>query len=199
MKRTSTLPITDLENKWSDLNEFYWYQRAFNDEEIEKINIIAKELPSQSGRAGREGASEIKETRSSTVRWIELNDNTAWIYQKLGEYIRVANEGVWKFNWDGHTDTIQHTEYYASAKGKYDWHIDVGNGSMSMRKISAVLLLNDGYEGGKLQIKHIGENLKGNKGDLYIFPSYLLHRVTPVLKGTRRSLVLWAGGPEPFK
>jgi len=197
MRRTSILPLTDPENKWADLNEMYWYQKSFSDEEIEIIDMLASNLPSQSGKVEESGDESVQ--RSSTIKWMKPSDNTAWLYQKLGEYINVANEAVWKFNWDGHTDTIQYTEYYASEKGKYDWHIDIGNGSMSMRKISAVLLLNDDYEGGKLQIKDIGDNLEGNKGDLYIFPSYLLHRVTPVLKGTRRSLVVWAGGPEPFK
>ena len=185
--------------KWSDLDSWYWYKNAFTDEEIEKIIKITQGFSSQTAKAGGDTTGEIKETRSSTIKWMDYNDDTAWIYQKLGEYIKSANEKVWKFNWEGHIDTLQYTEYYDSAKGKYDWHIDVGDGSMSMRKISAVLLLNDGYEGGELQIKNIGENMEGNKGDLYIFPSFLMHRVTTVTKGTRKSLVLSAGGPEPFK
>jgi PKHD-type hydroxylase len=32
------------------------------------------------------------------------------------------------------------------------------------------------------------------KGAVVMFPSYLMHRITPVTKGVRKSLVLWVGG-----
>ena len=195
MKKT-----TDIYNeRYVDLNQFYWYKKAFSDEEIEKINDIASDLEEETATAGREGSGNVIKARTSKVKWMEYNDSTAWIYQKIGELIHKANQEVWKFDWEGHTDTIQHTTYYASEGGHYDWHVDVGNGSMSMRKISAVLILNDNYEGGELQIQKIGEDLEHKKGNLFIFPSYLMHRVTPVTDGTRRSLVIWVGGPQPFK
>ena len=67
------------------------------------------------------------------------------------------------------------------------------------RKISAVVLLNDDYEGGKLEID--GKNLEGTvgAGNVIIFPSYMLHKVQEVIKGTRNSLVVWGIGEEPFK
>jgi PKHD-type hydroxylase len=37
-----------------------------------------------------------------------------------------------------------------------------------------------------------------SKGSIIIFPSHLWHRVKPVMKGTRYSLVLWNLG-NPFK
>ena len=90
--------------------------------------------------------------------------------------------------------------------GKYDWHIDVGPGSVpSMRKLSYSILLNPGeYEGGEF-ISKIGrsdiafENV-GNHGEedltgtMILFPSYLLHRISPITKGTRYALVGWAHG-----
>jgi PKHD-type hydroxylase len=36
------------------------------------------------------------------------------------------------------------------------------------------------------------------KGSVILFPSFTMHRVTPVTKGVRRSLVLWVGG-EAYK
>jgi len=195
MKKTVDIDYT----KYVDLNEWYWFKSVFNDEEIEKIEKIAENIESQDGRAGREGGARVDGVRTSKIKWLMSNEETAWIYQKLGECIAKANEECWKFNWEGQTDDIQYTEYYATEKGHYDWHVDVGNGTMSMRKMSAVLLLNDDYEGGDLQIKSVGENLEKGKGNLFIFPSYLTHRVTTVTKGIRKSLVIWAGGPEPFK
>ena len=185
--------------RYTDLNQFYWYASAFTDEEIESIEKLVNGLQFHYGEAGREGEAPKEGVRTSKIKWLDPTPETRWIYQKLGNYIAEANDNVWNFNWEGHTDEIQYTEYYSSEKGKYDWHVDVGNGSMSMRKISAVLLLNDDYEGGDLQIKHVGEELDKTKGNLFIFPSYLMHRVTTVTKGVRKSLVIWAGGPEPFK
>ena len=74
-----------------------------------------------------------------------------------------------------------------------------------VRKISVSAILNEDYEGGELQFKTLTPmgkvqiaTVKGNKGDVIVFPSYINHRVTPVTKGTRYSVVAWYGGP-PFK
>ena len=34
------------------------------------------------------------------------------------------------------------------------------------------------------------------RGTLVAFPSYVMHRVTPVTSGTRKSLVAWVAGPK---
>jgi PKHD-type hydroxylase len=57
------------------------------------------------------------------------------------------------------------------------------------------------YEGGDLEIWQGGEvrdKTPRGSGIVIIFPSYMMHRVTPVTKGVRRSLVLWVGG-EHYK
>ena len=87
--------------------------------------------------------------------------------------------------------------------GKYDWHMDVGPGPVpSMRKLSYSILLNAGeYEGGELAF-HTGRTMeppsgqteKGALGSMILFPSYLVHRVLPMTKGTRYAMVGWAHG-----
>ena len=87
--------------------------------------------------------------------------------------------------------------------GKYDWHMDVGPGSApSMRKLSYSILLNAGeYEGGELAF-HTGRTMKPDPGQTssdyvgaaFVFPSYLVHRVLEVTKGTRYALVGWIHG-----
>ena len=84
--------------------------------------------------------------------------------------------------------------------GKYDWHMDVGPGPVpSMRKISYSILLNPGeYEGGELCL-YGGEKpevMKKTQGTLVMFPSYVLHEVTPVTKGERITLTYWMVGPK---
>ena len=82
----------------------------------------------------------------------------------------------------------------------YDWHVDTGSAYLKQkeRKISFSLILNDNYEGGELEFKNSDENisLDLNKGDMVTFPSFLEHRVKPVLNGTRISLVGWMLGPK---
>ena len=93
--------------------------------------------------------------------------------------------------------------------GKYDWHIDVGPGAVpSMRKLSYSILLNPGeYEGGEfiskigrldVAFEGTGDTKQDLTGTMILFPSYLLHRIAEVSKGTRYSLVLWSLG-QPFK
>ena len=89
--------------------------------------------------------------------------------------------------------------------GKYDWHVDLGPGPVpSMRKLSYSILLNPGeYEGGEFVSKvgrkdvifedqqKLPEELPGT---MILFPSYILHRISEVTKGTRYSMVGWAHG-----
>ena len=96
-------------------------------------------------------------------------------------------------------EKIQYAEYHDADQGFYDWHIDV-TPTKSRRKLSIVVQLSDPseYDGGELQIQTgllepvtIGKT----KGLAVVFPTYLLHRVTPVTRGVRRSLVCWIDGP----
>lgn len=83
---------------------------------------------------------------------------------------------------------------------EYDWHLDLGPGSAALRKLSVSVLLSDpdDYEGGDLEIRGT-QKIDRTQGTLVVFPSYILHRVTPVISGCRRSLVVWAIGAKPFR
>ena len=98
-------------------------------------------------------------------------------------------------NWSGWSEELQYTEYHASKKGHYDWHQDVGDATMANRKMSITLLLSDNHEGGNLEIWNTSAGqLPQKAGNVVCFPSYMLHRVAPVTKGTRQSIVMWVGG-----
>ena len=84
----------------------------------------------------------------------------------------------------------------------YGWHADIGPGLLSKRKISITVQLSepDEYEGGDMEVFK-GGSMKGpfdqaprKAGCVFIFPSFMMHRVAPVTKGTRKSFVLWLGG-----
>ena len=110
-----------------------------------------------------------------------------------------ANNSLWHFDLISVDEKIQYTEYYDTADGHYTWHQDIGGGSASKRKISITVQLSDPeeYEGGDLEMWQGGEAIVKSErgaGVVFIFPSYMMHRVTKVTKGTRRSFVLWVGG-----
>jgi hypothetical protein len=99
-----------------------------------------------------------------------------------------------------HTEPVQLSEYQVG--DEYDWHLDLGPGPASRRKLSLSVQLTEPneYEGGDLEIKGV-HNIPAlrKRGSVIIFPSFLLHRVTPVTRGVRRSLVAWVPGEKPFR
>ena len=97
-------------------------------------------------------------------------------------------------------ENLQYTVYDGKEGGHYDWHIDYGRNSHKPRKISLSVQLSDPshYEDCDLQFQ-IGSGVTTaprTRGTVIAFPSFFLHRVTPVTAGVRKSLVLWATGPE---
>tara|TARA_R100001443_G_scaffold2263_3_gene7622 strand:+ start:535 stop:1074 length:540 start_codon:yes stop_codon:yes gene_type:complete len=177
-----------------DITAYYWFKEAFSKEEIKKVYELAKEYPEQ--EATTFGADD--DYRRSKISWMGLDDKTGWIYQKLINCMAEANNEEFGFDWTGATEAIQFTTYDAGDKGHYDWHMDVIPSNQN-RKISAVVLLNDDYEGGNLQIEGKDLTETVGAGNVIIFPSYLLHKVEEVTKGTRNSLVIWGVGQEAFK
>jgi len=111
----------------------------------------------------------------------------------------LANHSIFKYN-------IQELESVKILKygvgGKYKWHTDSGAKETSTRKLTAIVQLSDetNYEGGDLEFGITDETGKNNytakktRGSITIFPAFLSHRVTPITKGTRHSLITWMLG-----
>tara|TARA_Y100000592_G_scaffold100993_1_gene184367 strand:- start:2493 stop:3113 length:621 start_codon:yes stop_codon:yes gene_type:complete len=141
--------------------------------------------------------------RSSKVKWLPKSAAFKVLYENIAERVLASNNENWFFDLHSMHEDIQYTEYHATEKGHYNWHIDLGPGFASLRKISLTINLSDPneYEGGVLEFD-IGGKVKTygprEQGAICLFPSYLPHRVTPVTKGIRKSLVLWVGG-KPFR
>ena len=62
--------------------------------------------------------------------------------------------------------------------------------------MSMSILLNNDYTGGELEIKESPDKIPNTMGTIIVFPSYFMHRVKPIKRGTRYSLVAWFGGPK---
>ena len=190
-----TYPIIE-----NDPQNYYYFEDGFSKEELKKIEKGVARLPLNT--ATTVGGLNI-DTRTSRVKWVPQENNWAWLYEKLADYALQANDSLWNFNLHTLPEQIQYTEYLGSKNGKYEWHQDIGPGMLSWRKVSITVQLSepDEYEGGDLQMFQGGEykeqnfiNAPRKAGCVFIFPSYMLHRVTPVTKGIRKSFVLWSGG-----
>ncbi len=197
--------------KENDPQQWYWFQEGLTKQEVDKVIMLASELPIERATTLNSEGVDVEQNdpdgvRSSMVKWIPPTYEWDWLYKKMIEMAEEANDELWNFDLVSADESIQYTEYYANEKGHYDWHQDVGPGEhASKRKISITLQLSedDEYEGGELQISGGGDGngilaasqtCPRGKGVGVLFPSYMMHRVSEVTKGTRRSLVLWVGG-----
>jgi PKHD-type hydroxylase len=180
-----------------DQTQYYWFETGFTQEEVERIINLASVYTEQDATiiGNSEGVEEA--IRKSKVRWLPNNSSWAWIYDRIAAMSVEANNALWHFDLHSIIDDIQFTEYEAGG-GHYDWHVDIGPSTISHRKISIVVQLSDeeAYAGGNLELMPGNHSfaVPRKKGAVAIFPSFMLHRVTPVTEGLRQSLVLWVGG-----
>ena len=204
----------------------FWYFKSaltpkFCDDVI-KYGLSKNEEMAQTGnikkKLNKEEIKTMKQVRNSDIAWLD----DLWIYKEIHPYVDKANEKAgWNFQWD-FSESCQFTKYKLNQY--YDWHCDSYskpfnqpnniNKHGKIRKLSVTCQLTDGseYEGGELEFdfrdydpskrdesKHL---IKAKeilpKGSIVVFPSHLWHRVKPVRKGIRYSLVLWNIG-YPFK
>ena len=153
------------------------------------------------------GPVDEKNVRKSDVVWV----HDQWVYDLVFPYMVNANERAgWKYNIVA-AESCQVTRY--TKDGFYSWHKD-GMGSHNevidepgnkflhgnTRKLSMSIVLSDDYEDGNFEIRELLSKDKVprlKEGSIIVFPSFMEHRVTPVTKGTRYSLVAWFVGP-PF-
>lgn len=188
-------------------SDWWVYQKAIPKETCDKIIEFPKDKWEKASVGGDniepEDGFVIEEIRKSDVVWCDEKD----VYEMAWSYVQNANEHAkWKFQLDS-VQCMQITRYKEG--DFYDFHID-GNGTTremkdrksttygKTRKLSMTIVLNDDYEGGEFEFLSMGGQLiKEKMGTVIVFPSYIQHRVRPVTKGTRYSLVVWFCG-EPF-
>lgn len=167
---------------------------AISEEKIDRIIEIGESYPPVKGTVFKDDVED--KIRTSTVRWI----NNHSVRDLLWEYVKESNIRAFGFDVYNFAE-LQFTEYHASEGGHYDWHHDVDwqGETPSDRKLSITVQLSDPseYTGGDFQFNECETPANAReKGTILVFPSYLQHRVTPVLSGTRKSLVAWFHGPR---
>ena len=207
-----------------NLQNYYWYfvnalphsmcDQIIKHAEKKKLEIASIGGLSNTINEEKKLTKEKNKIRNSNIVWLD----DRWIYNEIHPYIHNANKNSgWNFQWDW-SESCQFTIY--KKKQFYDWHCDSWdsvynrpenlNEHNKIRKLSVTVSLSDPkeYSGGLLQfdfrnsregkpvIRDAIEILP--KGSICVFPSFVWHRVTPVTKGTRKSLVIWNLG-YPFK
>jgi len=149
---------------------------------------------------GKPGGGVDTKKRTTTISWIPFKEMQP-MYNQINEFIQKANRNHFGFGDIQITEQAQFTEYPEG--GFYDWHMDTDvnmKHEPPVRKISMTLLLSpeNQFEGGDLELMAPGKRVKLKQGHAIIFASFLNHRVAPVTRGVRQSLVMWFGG-KPFK
>lgn len=174
----------------------YW-ENGFTSEECDEIIKIGNE---KILRTATIISGELSKVRTSETSWIYPTDDAKWIFNKISYIITSLNNEYFKFDLFGLIEGFQFTKYIEPG-GKYAKHVDSAFG-IAPRKLSLTLQLSDpkDYVGGDLKLHYQAKALtmRKDRGFISVFPSYTLHEVTPVTKGTRYSLVCWVSGP-PFR
>ena len=180
-----------------------------------KADTHREELTDEERKAGKTPRYGLSSARDSNIAWAD-NQN---LYDIVFPIMWHANEAAgWNFDIQA-CETPQITQYKVGQY--YKWHNDGPSDSLSVykeeqvgkdkpllldkvRKLSMTILLNEDYKGGQFQIRSWGRNNKpkittipiSSRGSIVVFPSFLYHRVKPVTKGIRYSMVAWFLGPH---
>ena len=174
----------------------------FTPDQCQQIIDCGRRQPPQKAQVGmnKPGSGLDTKKRITTISWIPFKEMQP-MYDDLNMFIQKANRNHFGFGDIQITEQAQFTEYPEG--GFYDWHMDTDvnmKHEPPVRKISMTLLLSpeNQFEGGDLELMAPGKRVKLKQGHAIIFASFLNHRVAPVTRGVRQSLVMWFGG-EPFK
>lgn len=178
---------------------FAWWEGAFTDQELDWLQEKAIRAEQQAQVGGGSQGDDLNRIRRSKVSWLNKNQDTTWVFERLSDVVSSLNAQYFRLDLTGFGEAIQLTNYDQSDHGMYGWHQDYGGRISPSRKLSVVLQLTDParYEGGNLQVLTSGEpqTIRKQRGLIAAFPSYTLHQVTPVMQGSRQSLVAWITGP----
>ena len=173
--------------------------KIFTNQELNEIVTQADQVKKVSSTVS---SGAVSDYRVCDIAWLEsdeIESDFDWIYATLADAISQANNEHFQFDLT-YLTALQYTVYNGNDHSNYQKHLDVGR-QFPNRKLSFSVQLSDDaeYTGGDLRfhyIKNQPEVAPREKGTVVFFPSWIVHDVTPVTQGTRRSLVGWVNGPN---
>jgi PKHD-type hydroxylase len=186
---------------------FWLFEDAFDRSECDRLVALGEEVAAGAEDGTIEGMEDPGELRDSRIAWLGRNSETEWAYDRLEAIGAVANE-TWALETEGIVEDLQYTKY-DTVGSHYTWHHDGLERGVDDRKLSLVLQLSEAeeYRGADLEFLEVAVDyddaeLAGfrsrcrRRGTVVAFCSFEYHRVTPLERGLRRSLVAWVSGPR---
>jgi PKHD-type hydroxylase len=171
---------------------------AFTPAECDRITALAD--AARLADAGLVGGVANHNLRRADIAWLDEVEGAEWVMGRILDLVREANRAAFDFELRDFSESAQVARYGAERAGHFGWHSDIGDGPLARRrKLTMVVQLSDpgAYEGGVLELMPDSHVRAANdaQGSATLFPSFVLHRVTPVTRGARHSLTIWAHGP----
>lgn len=181
--------------------EYVVVDGVFSNDELAAIrNLWNPEKVYDSLLNSTEGNQQDQNLRKSSLNLLLPDEKMNWIFERIARAAIEQNTHWFNFELSGLNEGLQLAKY--DQTDQFNWHMDYGGALASTRKLSVSVQLSESeaYEGGDLQFmindKHY--NMPRAAGTVIVFPSYMVHRVTPITSGTRMSLVGWVHG-TPFR
>ena len=171
---------------------------AFTQAECDRIIALARSEPLDEAGLVRNTADH--NIRRAELAWLDDRAGAGWVMERIIALVARANREGFDFALTEFAESAQVARYGAEREGHFDWHSDIGAGAVAARrKLTMVVQLSEpgGYQGGSLELWPDGfaRAAQKTRGAATVFPSFVLHRVTPVTAGERWSLTIWAHGP----
>ena len=175
---------------------------VFTNEELQKIRDLGDSLELESAKMANI-TKQTRKWRKSRIAWIHPIKENMWMFKRIICEFREYPEAV-------DMQSLQYTIY--NRGGHYNWHVDRSTNEKDpiakRRVVAGVIQLSkpEEYNGGDLYLKVPSEEPPGEGnlssvlveqkieryyGKLAIFPANMLHKVSKVTRGIRRSLVFW--------
>ena len=187
------------EERRASFYPWVWRDLVFSAEEMEEVRRVCEKKQTHEGQAGGRLNPKVRVT---DVSMHYVQDDNAWIFDRLDQTIRWANDTFYGFDVTGYS----HFQFgvYHSHKGAHSaTHTDCHYGPTAcenglQRKLSLSILLDGEFTGGEFFVNTgNGEEVAAlTPGRAIVFPSFVPHGVRPVTSGTRTSLAAWALGPK---
>ena len=174
-----------------------YYHRVYSLPQVKKINeAINKYLEPADDQIKKGPEGSIKNCGVSTLAWGKVKP---FLKDFIDRACLLNQEwyGTHIYPWTQYHGLI-HNHYKPGQQ--YSWHTDESAFRPSSSKLTCLLNLSEKpYTGGDFQIcRNTPETIKefNMPGMMVIFPSYVLHRITPLVKGTRTSVAALLEGPQ---
>lgn len=180
------------------MTPFHLIPEALSAEDCDRLIALCQSAPMKD--AGLVRQTKVHEIRRAELSWLDDLPEAAWVMDRMVQLVAEANRESFGFDLTEFAESPQVARYGAEREGHFDWHTDIGAGALaSKRKLTIVVQLSgpEDYDGGALELRPDSNirHVPRERGTAVLFPSFVLHRVTPVIFGTRWSLTLWSHGP----